>query len=384
MIEAARGGELDRQAQASALPGAYGELLVGMNGMMEAVRAPIGEAQRVLDRIAARDLTARSEGEFRGDFGRLLHALDTATASLEESLGQVAAASTQVASASREIASSSHGVAEGASEQASALEQTSASLIEMSSGTARAAESAETANALAQTAERASGTGQAAMGQMTDAMQRIRASAEGTAAIIRDINEIAFQTNLLALNAAVEAARAGEAGRGFAVVAEEVRNLALRSKEAAKKTEALIGESMTLSQHGEDISLQVGTTLAEIVDSVAKVAAIIGEISHSSREQAQAISQVQQAMSQVDGATQQAAANAEESSSAAALLDSQARELADLVGGFRLSVSVSVGASPPHPRSQGPRPRSHAGFTGMAPSRRGDLLLRSADAHHPA
>src|SRR6185295_5318280 len=102
-------------------------------------------------------------------------------------------------------------------------------------------------------------TGSAAMGEMTDAMSKIRTAAEGTAAIIRDINDIAFQTNLLALNAAVEAARAGEAGRGFAVVAEEVRSLALRSKEAAAKTEALISQSLALTLHGEEVARSAGS-----------------------------------------------------------------------------------------------------------------------------
>jgi methyl-accepting chemotaxis protein len=346
LIQAARAGELSRRADAGSFPGAYGELIGGMNQLIDAVEAPLAEAQRTLDRLADRDLTARADVSFQGDYGRMMSAVNTAAESLQTSLAQVATAAEQVSAAAGQIAGSSQAVAQGASEQASALEETSAALVEMASATKRNAESAESANALVQNTESASASGQTAMTRMSDAMQKIRASAEGTAAIIRDINEIAFQTNLLALNAAVEAARAGEAGRGFAVVAEEVRNLALRSKEAAKKTEALIGESMSLSQSGEEISQQVSGNLSSIVDGVGRVAGIVGEITRVSHEQAQGIEQVNKAMSQMDSVTQAAAANSEESSSAAEELSSQAQELTSLVGQFQIGAAAAPRARP--------------------------------------
>jgi methyl-accepting chemotaxis protein len=104
----------------------------------------------------------------------------------------------------------------------------------------RSRDAAGRADAMARAARTAATGGAQAMEAMAGAMSRIRTFAESTSQIIKDINEIAFQTNLLALDAAVEAARAGDAGRGFAVVAEEVRSLALRSKDAAQRSEALI------------------------------------------------------------------------------------------------------------------------------------------------
>jgi methyl-accepting chemotaxis protein len=342
LVVATAEGDLARRAEAARFPGGYGQLVGGMNRMMEAVATPLGEAQATLDRLAARDLTARARGEFRGAFGQMMGAVNTAAESLQESLTHVSSAADQVASASTQIASSSQAVAQGASEQASALEQTSSALVEMAGNTRRNADSATSANALVREAEVASASGQTAMTRMSDSMQQIRASAEGTAAIIRDINEIAFQTNLLALNAAVEAARAGEAGRGFSVVAEEVRNLALRAKEAAKKTEALIGDSMTLSRSGEEISRQVSETLSAIVTGVGKVAGIVGEIARVSEDQAQGIEQVNKAMSQMDAVTQASAASSEESSSAAEELASQAEQLRTLVAQFRLGASRAL------------------------------------------
>jgi methyl-accepting chemotaxis protein len=134
----------------------------------------------------------------------------------------------------------------------------------------------------------------------------------------------------------VEAARAGDAGRGFAVVAEEVRSLALRAKDAATKTEALIRDSVRHAQEGEATARQVSGKLGEIVGGVEKVTTIIAEFAAASKEQAAAVERVNRAISEMDKVTQQNAASAEESSAAASELSSQAAELAALVAGFQL------------------------------------------------
>ena len=258
----------------------------------------------------------------------------------------LAAGAAQVSSATAQISASSQSLAQGASEQAASLEESSSSLEEMSSMTRKNADTAQQASTLADEARKAAEKGNQAMGRMGASIGEIQKSAQATAKIIKVIDEIAFQTNLLALNAAVEAARAGEAGKGFAVVAEEVRNLAMRSAEAAKNTASLIEGSVADARNGVVISDEAARTLNEITGAATKVNRLVGEIAAAGREQSHGIEQVNTAVAQMDKVTQQTAANAEESAAASEELSSQARqlqgiveELSDLVGGAARTVS---------------------------------------------
>ncbi|BDG08134.1 methyl-accepting chemotaxis protein [Anaeromyxobacter paludicola] len=356
LADAAVEGELQRRAEAARHQGEFRKIVDGMNRTLDAVVAPMNETTATLERLARRDLRARVEGAYQGEHARLKDAVNATAEALDGALSQVSAAVGQVSSAAGQIASSSQAVASGASEQAASLQQTTASLESVAGMAKSSAENAGQANALAQGAKGAALEGAASMEQMQGAMAKIRASAEGTSQIIKDINEIAFQTNLLALNAAVEAARAGEAGRGFAVVAEEVRSLAMRSKEAAQKTEELIRDSVKQAGEGAQTSRQVSDKLSQIVGSIGKVTDIVAEITAAAREQSNGLQQLNEAISQMDKVTQQNAASSEESSSAAGELSSQAEELAAMVGAFELSGAVRAAAAPRAPR-RAPAPR---------------------------
>jgi len=240
--------------------------------------------------------------------------------------------SDQVSAASSQVSSSSQSLAEGSAEQAASLEETSSSLEEMSSMTKQNADNANQANNLMQEANQTIGKANDSMGELTTSMEEISKASEETSKIIKTIDEIAFQTNLLALNAAVEAARAGEAGAGFAVVAEEVRNLAMRSAEAAKSTADLIEGTVKKVKNGGEIVTGTNEAFTEVATSAGKVGELVGEIAAASNEQAQGIEEVNKAVTEMDKVTQQSAANAEESASASEELNAQAEQMKGIVG----------------------------------------------------
>ncbi len=359
-------GELATRGDASQFKGVYREIIQGVNNTLDAVIGPINEAAQVLQRVAQRDLAARVQGNSRGDLAKIKDALNLAIQNLDDALANVALSAEQVSSASVQINSGSQSLAQGASEQASALEEVTCALQEMSTMTKQNASNAKEGRNLAEGARASADRGVDNMKRLSEAIHRIKESSDSTAKIVKTIDEIAFQTNLLALNAAVEAARAGDAGKGFAVVAEEVRNLAMRSAEAAKNTANLIEESVKNAEGGVAINQEVLKNLLEINSQVNKVSNVMAEISTASDQQSQRVEQVNSAVEQMNQTTQQTAANAEESASAAEELASQSEEMKSMVGSFVLT-QTGVSANPsPHRQRTASRPTEPALLTEAA------------------
>ncbi|MGB6054078.1 MAG: methyl-accepting chemotaxis protein [Burkholderiaceae bacterium] len=308
-----------------------------------------GYAADVAGRIAKGDLTVAIDTK-ANDHTSLLFAMKSMRDSLAGVVGQVRAGTDTIATASAQIAAGNADLSSRTEQQASSLEETASSMEELTSTVKQNADNARQANQLAVSASEVAGRGGAVVAQVVDTMGSINASSKKIVDIIGVIDGIAFQTNILALNAAVEAARAGEQGRGFAVVASEVRNLAQRSAAAAKEIKTLIDDSVDKVDTGARLVDQAGATMQEIVESVKHVTDIMGEIMAASAEQSSGIEQINQAITQMDQVTQQNAALVEEAAAASESMQAQARQLAQVVGIFRIAEANAapavVSASP--------------------------------------
>jgi len=309
----------------------------------------IGKAVRVVNAVAHGDLTQSISPKGQDEVAQLLRSMASMQTSLSRVVAQVRQGSESVATASAEIAQGNNDLSARTEQQASALEETAASMEELGSTVRQNADSASSANQLAQSASTIASEGGRVVEEVVTTMKDINESSRKISDIIQVIDGIAFQTNILALNAAVEAARAGEQGRGFAVVAGEVRALAGRSAEAAKEIKTLINASVEKVEFGSNLVDQAGATMAEVVTSIKRVTDIMAEISAASREQSLGVSQVGEAVGQLDQTTQQNAALVEEMAAAAGSLKGQAHELVQAVAVFRLgSIDFAPNAQRPY------------------------------------
>ncbi len=341
LATAAVNGNLSVRANAEQHQGQFRKIVQGINETLDGIMGPINEASDVLEKLADRDLSIRMHGDYKGDHAKIKTSINTALENLDASIQQVFSGAEQVASASNQISDGSQQMAQSATEQAGNLEEISSNLQEITSMSLQNTNNAKEAKNMTDNSRESALKGVESMKRLSVSIDKIKTSSDETSKIVKTIDEIAFQTNLLALNAAVEAARAGEAGKGFAVVAEEVRNLAIRSAEAAKNTTDLINESVSNAQEGVEHNKEVMENLQIINDQVIKIGEIMSEVSAGSEQQRGGVEQVNMAIDQMNKITQQNAANAEESASASEELSSQAEEMRSLTARFQVSRSAS-------------------------------------------
>ena len=335
-------GNIGRTAAVSALIAALVGGAVGLAAIWfvaGAISAPVMGAAGMLGEIAdgEGDLSRRMHANSEDEVGKLALAFNRFVGSLSGTIGKVRDSSTVIAGATDEIARGNMDLSARTEAQASSIEETAAAMEELTTTVRHNAEHAMEANRLVAETAQSAEKGGAVVAEVVRTMGAITESSRKMSEIIGVIDGIAFQTNILALNAAVEAARAGEQGRGFAVVAGEVRTLAQRSSAASKEIRQLILDSVAKVDAGSTLADGAGQAMETIVASVRRAEVLMRDIAASSQEQSMGIAQVNQAIAQMDDATQQNAALVEEAAAAAAALQQQARELDAVVSTFKLA-----------------------------------------------
>ncbi len=298
--------------------------------------------------LAAGDLTCQLNGAFPPAYAKLQSDFNEAAASLRSALSQVTEAASGINSGASGIRQASDDLSRRTEQQAASLEETAAAMDEITSTVRSTAERAERAAAAVGGAREEAKRSGDVVSRAVDAMGGIERTSGEISEIISVIDGIAFQTNLLALNAGVEAARAGDAGKGFAVVASEVRALAQRSAEAAKDVKTRITASTAQVAAGVQLVGETGDALNRIIGKIGEISALVTEIAASAAQQSTGLQQINTAVSEMDGVTQQNAAMVEQATAAARSLASEVDGMSRQIARFQTGGVSVAPASPVH------------------------------------
>ncbi|MEG6023435.1 methyl-accepting chemotaxis protein [Enterobacter hormaechei] len=268
--------------------------------------------------------------------GRLIPGINSLSSNIATLVREIRASSQTAMTLSDQLSSRSAQLSVKTEQQSASLVQTAASMEEMAASTKNNADNTRLASEQANLATLQARKGGELMGQVANNMQSITDCAQQMTEIISLIDGIAFQTNILALNAAVEAARAGDHGKGFSVVAGEVRSLAHRSAEAAKNIKSLIEVTSHNVTQGVNVVSEAEKNMHDIVTGSGNVSRLMDEISDSTSEQEKGISQITQALSELERVTQSNVSMVEELNGSSDVLRNQVIELQTRTRNFRL------------------------------------------------
>jgi len=350
-------GDLDAQVAVDERGDEVGQLAKVMvqfrNQLAAAERAKAEQTALIVDNIgrglsalAQGDLTARIDAELTGPFAKLKSDFNNAMTAVSAAMAAVTTSATGITNGANDIRQASDDLSQRTEQQAASLEETAAAMHEITTTVKETAETASRADAVVVETRRDAEASGDVVRRAVEAMTGIERSSSEISEIIAVIDGIAFQTNLLALNAGVEAARAGDAGKGFAVVASEVRALAQRSADAAKDVKSKITASTEQVDLGVGLVAEAGAALQRITARIGEISTLVGTIASAAEQQSTGLQQVNTAVSEMDGVTQQNAAMVEEATAAARSLVEETDVMAREVGRFRLAIGAAVAVPP--------------------------------------
>jgi methyl-accepting chemotaxis protein len=289
------------------------ELTNLFNQLLNEIETTLNEINKSLIAYGNNDFSYMINYAKEGDFGITIDKVRELGELLSQLMSNGMENGISLASSSQALKQRVNVISDAANNQAASLEQTAAALEQLTSNVANNAAKAAQMQSLAEEAKQATENGKILADNTANAINEISHATSTINEAIAIIDQIAFQTNILSLNAAVEAATAGEAGKGFSVVAGEVRNLASRSAEAAKEIKTLAEQAKRKSQEGLSISDEMIQGFKILDEKIQKTTELVEDVAIANKEQMGGITQINDAVSQLDSMTQENAKVAAES-----------------------------------------------------------------------
>jgi methyl-accepting chemotaxis protein len=350
LAKAAVEGKLATRADATKHQGDYRKIVEGVNNTLDAVVKPIQAVSSVVGRIAAKDLTARVDGDYQGDFAQLKQDINKMAVDLQESIRMFSQETQGVSASAEELTAVSQQMAGNAEETATQANVVSAASEQVSGNVASVASASEEMQAsIREIAKNANESARVAKNAVSvahstnETVKKLGESSQEIGNVIKVITSIAQQTNLLALNATIEAARAGEAGKGFAVVANEVKELAKQTAKAtediSQKIEAIQGDTKGAVKAIEEIGTiinQINDIANSIASAVEEQTVTTNEIGRSVTEASKGVGDIAKNIAGVAVAAENTTQGAADTQKAAQELSKMAARLQTVVSEFRI------------------------------------------------
>ena len=328
IVEKAKLGYLNEIVRTEANNPQLIQLTKALNAMLSGIKLRIDEINKVLKEFSNYNFTSKIEPKgVQGDILALINSVNFLTDDISNLLKKSYSIGLTLDDSSDQLIQNVDILNQSSTEAASSLEETAAALEEITSTIINNAENVTKMGEYASNLNLSAKNGQTLAHNTSKAMEDITDQVNSISEAISVIDQISFQTNILSLNAAVEAATAGEAGKGFAVVAQEVRNLASRSAEAAKEIKTLVENATSKASQGKDISKEMIKGYDGLLGDITKSIEKITEITSASKEQEQGITQINDAVNQLDQQTQKNAQIAAQTHEIAVETDTIAKEI---------------------------------------------------------